>query len=96
MSNNEQRDSAELNKWQRKLNRMEDDHENAVKNLKGFLKAAFGKGVSQTRLNLAREVVRSERENPMTGKTFSEGFRRVQDGEITGFEDEKPWERDVE
>jgi len=96
MSNNEQRDSAALNKWRNKLARMEDDHDHAVKNLKGFLKEAFGKGVSQTRLNLAKEVVKSERENPSNVRENAYGFRRVQDGEITGFEDDKPWERDID
>lgn len=90
-------DSAELNKWRRKIARMEDDHENAEKNLKGFLKAAFGKGVSQTRLNLAREVVKAERENPSGDKMLGgEGFTRTRDGEITGFEDDRPWERDLD
>lgn len=91
--NEDPKHEAELRKWQRKLARIEDDYENATKNLKGYLKAAFGKGVSQTRLNLAKEVVNAERTNPAR-ETHGEGFKK--DNEvITGF-DEYPWTRDVE
>lgn len=94
MSENEQKDSAELNKWRRKLARIEDDYNGAEKNLKGYLKAAFGKGVSETRLNLARELKRAGSEKPLVED--SHGFRQTQDGEITGMEGDFPWLRDIE
>lgn len=97
MSENDQfevKDSAELAKWRRKKARMEDDFEGANQNLKDYLKSAFGKGVSETRLNLARELKKSETEKPLVTDSF--GFRQTHEGEITGMETDFPWKRDVE
>ena len=83
MSENDhsQKDSAELNKWRRKIARLEDDYETGERNLKDYLRAAFGKGVSATRINLAREIKRSETEKPLAAESY--GFKQTQDGEIT-------------
>jgi len=97
MSENEQsdpRDNAEMNKWKRKIARMEDDYEGALRNLKGFLKGAFGKGITETRLNLAREIKRAEG-NTSKVNPEAAGFIATEAGEITGLE-EFPWNRDVE
>jgi hypothetical protein len=98
MSNNEQdndhRGDVEMAKWRRKVERMADDRENAEKNLRGYLKDAFGKGVSETRLNMAREI-KSAKDNPSKLNPDAAGYTSTQDGEITGMED-FPWNRDVE
>ena len=95
MSENDhsQKDSAELNKWRRKIARLEDDYETGERNLKDYLRAAFGKGVSATRINLAREIKRSETEKPLAAESY--GFKQTQDGEITGLE-QFPWNRGLD
>ena len=94
MSENEQRDdSAELAKWRRKIHKLEDEYEAGERNLKSYLKAAFGKGISATRLNLARDIKAAEKEKPLVQDSY--GFQRAREDEITGLE-QFPWDRDVE
>lgn len=94
MSENEQKDdSAELAKWRRKIHKLEDEYEAGKRNLEGYLRSAFGKGISATRLNLAREIKKAEGEKPLQSDTY--GFQRTKEGEITGME-EFPWNRDIE
>lgn len=94
MSENEQReDSAELAKWRRKIHKLEDEYESGERNLKGYLKAAFGKGISATRLNLARELKASEKEKPLVQDSY--GFQKSREDEITGLE-QFPWQRGVD
>ena len=83
-----------IDRWSRKLARMEDDFESGKSNLKKYLKAAIGNSGSESRQNIARELINARKNNPSNLKAGQEGFGVMKEDEvITGME-RMPWERE--
>jgi len=98
MSRNEHSDplhDATISRWARKKEKMQDDFDSGVKNLERYLKAALGKVGTESRQNIAREILDSRRNRKNTLDQGMSNWSGKDDEVITGM-DEFPWNRDIE
>lgn len=89
------RHEATIGRWARKKAKMEDDFESGATNLKRYLKAALGKVGTETRQNIARDILDARRNRKNNLDQNMNSWSTKDDDVITGME-EFPWDRDVE
>jgi len=98
MSRNEQGDGrhdATISRWAQKKAKMEDDFESGKSNLTRYLKTALGKIGTESRQNVARDILDARRNRKNTLDQQQSNWSNQDDEVITGMED-FPWDRDVE
>ena len=98
MSKNERGDAlheATIGRWARKKEKMEDDFESGKTNLTRYLKAALGKVGTESRQNIARDILDARRNRKNVLDQNQSNWSNRDDEVITGMED-FPWDRSVE
>ena len=86
---------ATIARWARKKEKLQDEFEEGANNLKNYLKTALGKLGTETRQNVARDLLDARRNRRNNLDQGMSSWSNKDDDIVTGMED-LPWDRDVE